>query len=507
MTNYSKGMMKQIEDLTVEKDQLSAEKKELRAENHELRRKHDYLEESLEEKIAAAVERVCVPLYERIKHLETEIERRDVEISRLKAQIEKDSSNSSKPPGTDGFKQIPNSREPSGKKVGGQKGHKGTTLSVPKNLDDLVREGKAKKQVVDLTNGAKKYVSKWKIDLEMTVVYTEYRYPCGEGVMPGVFYGEEVKALSVVLSNHGLIAEGRLSDIFTEISGGLITVSEATVEKFNYEAAAKVDIEAIKQDLLNGEVMHTDETPVRCAQLLEYDAISPETAKNTTFDATIRTHSSANATLYTVNPHKDDEGVVRDGIIPAFFGILAHDHDRKYYKYSEEHAACGAHLSRELKGLHELYNIEWADKFRKFYTGLNDYKRKTDACEPNKLAEFEQTYDELLAEGDAVLSGMRPKSFGYDELRPVLKRLRDYKDAYLLFIRDYKAPFTNNLAERDLRHCKTKQKVSGCFRSWNGVVCYAHIRSFISTTLKRKQNLFAAVKGLFVGSAACPAEL
>ncbi|MDR2728529.1 MAG: transposase [Chitinispirillales bacterium] len=429
--------------------------------------------------------------------LESDNGRKDVEISRLKAQINKDSSNSSKPPSADGFKTILNSREKSDRKVGGQKGHKGTTLTVPKNLDVLVREGKAQKKVVDLTDGAEKYISQWKIDLKTVVVYTEYRLPCGGGNMPCVFYGENLKALSVLLSNNGLISGGRLSDFFTDVSYGLITISEATIEKINREAAERIKIEGIKRDLLNGKVMHTDETCISCAQLLEYDETTPKTAVKSSFNAVIRTHSSNTATLYTANPHKDDEGVIRDGIIPSFCGILVHDHDKKYYKYGDRHATCGAHLSRELKGLHELYNVKWADKFRKFYVGMNDYKNKTKICKPNKLFEFEHEYDELLEEGRAVLDSMPPKSFGYEQLRLVLTRLRHYKNTHMLFIKDYAAPFTNNQAERDLRHCKTKQKVSGCFRSWDGLVCYAKICSFLSTSRKRKHGLLSAVKSLF----------
>jgi hypothetical protein len=51
---------------------------------------------------------------------------------------------------------------------------------------------------------------------------------------------------------------------------------------------------------------------------------------------------------------------------------------------------------------------------------------------------------------------MEPKSFGYAELQRMVNRLTKYKDSYMLFIRDYAAPFTNNQVERDLRHCKTK---------------------------------------------------
>jgi transposase len=79
------------------------------------------------------------------------------------------------------------------------------------------------------------------------------------------------------------------------------------------------------------------------------------------------------------------------------------------------------------------------------------------------------------------------------QFRKMLARLRDYKDAYLLFIRDYNAPFTNNLAERDLRPCKTRQKISGCFRTWKGISDFAKIRSVISTWKKQKSDLYAKI--------------
>jgi len=105
-------MVKQIEEITVEKERLKTENKALRMENREIRQRLERLEDSIEEKIARAVERNCIPLYERISGLEKENGRKEVEISRLKAQIAKDSSNSSKPPGGDGFKKIPNCRPP-----------------------------------------------------------------------------------------------------------------------------------------------------------------------------------------------------------------------------------------------------------------------------------------------------------------------------------------------------------------------------------------------------------
>jgi hypothetical protein len=200
--NYNKSIIKQLEELTLDNERLSAENKFSKSENDRLWQTIQQISDSINEKIAEAVEKACAPLYERIAYLESENERKDTEIARLKSQINKDSSNSSKPPGMDGFKKIFNSREKSDKKIGGQIGHKGTTLKIPKNLDALVKERKVQKRVVDLANGTEQYISKWKIDLETNVVHTEYRYPVD--TMPRIFYGENLKTLCVLLSNNGL---------------------------------------------------------------------------------------------------------------------------------------------------------------------------------------------------------------------------------------------------------------------------------------------------------------
>jgi transposase len=213
-------------------------------------------------------------------------------------------------------------------------------------------------------------------------------------------------------------------------------------------------------------------------------------AQGTSFNAYVRTHSNETSTLYTANPQKDSEGVKRDDILPRFTGTLSHDHEAKFYNFGMAHATCGAHLLRELKGLFELQKIPWTQDMRSFIASINDHKNADTAagitsCDPEILAQFRASYDLLLESGRKALRTLKTKELGYDELRKMLKRLAEFKDNYLLFICDYRAPFTNNLAERDLRPCKTKQKVSGCFRSWRGIQIFVRIRSFIST-LKRE---------------------
>ena len=100
------------------------------------------------------------PLIAEITEKNILITKMDDEIDRLKAQINRDSGNSSKPPGQDGFKKIPNSRERSHRKSGGQKGHLGYSLQFPKNLDELEEKGLIRREMIDHTDGSEAYVSR-----------------------------------------------------------------------------------------------------------------------------------------------------------------------------------------------------------------------------------------------------------------------------------------------------------------------------------------------------------
>jgi hypothetical protein len=326
-------------------------------------------------------------------------------------------------------------------------------------------------------------------------------------------YGNNLKSNIVLLSNEGVIANKRLAEIISGITRGGVNLSTGTIDSILNSFAEKLttagELEAIKQDLLNGEVMNTDDTQMRTPERPDYgkdgNAVPVyEKAKKKSFRATVRTHSNEKSTLFTVNPKKDMSGVERDGILPQYTGNLCHDHESKFYNYGKNNGTCGAHLCRELKGLKELSLIEWAEDMRVFVLSMNAYKNKDLAqgitfCDAEKLAFFESEYERIVKEGRTALALMEEGTFGYQEFNAMLNRLSKHKDNYMLFMRDYKVPFTNNLAERDLRSEKTKEKISGLFRSWKGLENHAKTRSFISTLKKRGKDLFSSVRKIFNG--------
>jgi len=173
--------------------------------------------------------------------------------------------------------------------------------------------------------------------------------------------------------------------------------------------------------------------------------------------------------------------------------VLVRDHFAALLNLPCEHQECNAHILRYLKAAKEQRNRTYADDLAgllvKAHRETLESGQKV-KLSPKRIRYYEKEYDRIL---DAGLKEI----CAHKEDKPLITRLKAFKKAHLLFLSRAEVPFDNNQAERDLRMIKTKAKVSGCFRSTEGVEAFAATKSIISTARKRGENLLEKIKSLY----------
>jgi len=424
----------------------------------------------------------------------------------LRRQLAKNSGNSGKPPSSDGLKKpspAPRSlRSKSGKKSGGQVGHRGDTLRQTPAPDIVVRHeaercrdcdgdltaamavGMEKRQVFDIP----------KPGLEVTE-HQAMRYCCAgchsvtsagfpEGVNAHVQYGGRLRAAAVYYNAQQLVPEDRVCQILRDLHGAVSLCAASVTSWVNAAAQVMSGVtEHILNGLTHGGVRHLDETGFRVAGKLHW----------------LHSVSDLVFTHYRVSARRGD--------VPTFLsgGTVVHDHWKPYYARMgtvDAHALCGAHHLRELKAIEDIEKEPWAKGMAALLTDANRLKHEArergEAGLPAAVLQSVITqYQAVIANGLALHESLppltkRPGTRGRQAKRPghnLLVRLRDYQDDALRFIADFAVPFTNNQAEQDLRMMKVRMKISGGFRTLDGAQTFAVIRSVISTARKHELNI------------------
>jgi transposase len=165
----------------------------------------------------------------------------------------------------------------------------------------------------------------------------------------------------------------------------------------------------------------------------------------------------------------------------------------------------------------EHYQQSWAKEMTQL---LLDIKVAVSAASPDhlflatdRLTYFEHRYDGLIAQGletNPPPADPPPKKRGRKKQTPLknlLDRLRKHKSQVLAFMYDFRVPFDNNRAERDVRMVKIAQKVSGAYRTRTGAETFRAIRSYISTARKNGLNVIDAIYDALTGSPFFPCVL
>lgn len=429
------------------------------------------------------------------------------EIEELKARLDSNSHNSNKPPSSDGYKKktlnpaFPKSK---GSKQGGQNGHKGHTLQQVESPDKIVpcipgictcgREFEKeelmlaeKRQVFDLPQP--------KLEITEYQIFKAFCPACGheqKGVVPEwvnapVQYGNKVKAFVVLLNVHYKIPYKKIQLLFIDLFG--YPINESTISSAGEKCYEKLEEseKLIRSIIICNNVVHADETGLRTAGKLHW-----------LHTATTLLHT------YLFVHEKRGAGAIQGNksILMDYIGWLVHDCWSSYFNLKNlKHAICGAHILRELQGLIEGGETKWAKVFKSFLLSIYMMPFEERVKRRNYI---ESRYDRICGFGEKeepplVKTAGRKGRHKRTKGRNLVERLIREKDAVLAFAFNKEVPFTNNLAERDIRPAKVKQKISNCFRTFKGAEIYARIEGFISTARKNQRCVFKELCTTFEG--------
>jgi transposase len=464
-----------------------------------------------------ALRELIEELIETIENQQREIDKLWYEVKRLQDQLKLDSHNSSKPPSTDQGRatsrmKVVSLRKSTGKKPGGQEGHPGTTLRAVSNPDHIAPHkvsaclgcGKdlsstpvaeiEKRQVFDIPP----------LKLEVTEHQSEVKicprchamnhggFPAG--VTQPVQYGERAKSFAVYLNQYQLIPYQRVTEMFEDLFGQ--PISQGTL--LNAIETSYCNLEStenwIKSGILNSYSAHFDETGLY------------RSGKR------VWLHSASTEEFTYYFPHLKRGHVAMDdaGILPNYKGVAVHDHWEPYNSYEGcSHAFCNAHHLRELTRAYEQGGASWAKEMKELLVEIKGQVEEAkdsgkQALESSLVGSYHQRYQNILtealktypSEGDIRDKPKRGKKKESKD-KNLLNRLIKYETETLRFMKDFQVPFDNNLAERDIRMVKVKQKISGCFRSENGANYFCRIRGFISAVKKQGKNVLECLHKTF----------
>ncbi len=461
---------------------------------------------------------------ERVKALEGLIDSQQERINTLERQQAKDSHNSSLPPSSDRFVRAPKSlRHKSGKKPGGQPGHRGHHLRQVETPDEILihpvlcceqcqydlrtqpADMPERRQVIDLP-AKRLWVTEHRVEEKQCPVCSHLtRAPFPAPVLAPAQYGTSIQAVATYLVEGQAVPYARASQLLRELLGVQLSAgSIATFVTTCHQQLAEMEIQ-LKATLVKARVIHQDETGLRVG----------------TVGWWVHVCSTDRLTHYAAHPSRGRAALDAIGIASQFRGTSVHDGLLSYQSYTFTQALCNVHHLRDLTFVEEELKQDWARKMKELLLDMKAEVERAKALGRHELdmlvlARLLRRYDSILTEGyqanppppapkkseQSKRTPGRPKQ---SPARNLLDRLSEGKWAALRFLHDFAVPFDNNQAERDLRMIKVQQKVSGCFRTEEGVAMFCRIRSYLSTLRKQGIELLAALHHTLAGHAVLPA--
>jgi len=433
-----------------------------------------------------------------IQELIRKIEDLVSEVQYLKQRLDKyehpkNSNNSSVPPSKDENRPKRNQslREKTGRKPGGQTGHKGNTLKMVETPDVIEKHvpdycnccGKdmssiafslaCKRQVIDIP----------KIELKVTEHQIFSRIcTCGcktTSIFPleanaPVSYGNNIESLIGYFHTRQYIPFLRMKEFFNDVFH--LPISEGGIHYLLNKLAKKAEpaYEMIKQKLLSSNLgaIGADETGVKVAGDKHWAWV----------------WQNEDATFISITDNRAQRSITQNFENGFENSVLVHDCWRSHFNTAAaSHQICIAHLLRDLNYLSERYNHKWSKVCKALFKSALDLKTNMSPVDYYITNPQRKSIERQL---DRLLNYTLPK---HKELIAFQNRLVKYRDYIFTFLHNPQVPPDNNSSERAIRNIKVKQKVSGQFKSPNGAFIFAVLRSITDTIIKNDQNVLGSL--------------
>lgn len=420
-------------------------------------------------------------------------------------------------------KRIPNTREKTGKKKGGQPGHEKHVLDAPADgeITDTVIHGAGGEGFLCPACDGDHYIPtgesevKYEYDVEISIKkirHVFYYYKCLDcgtefrSVYPpqlrgDVQYGPGLQALALSLTNTVNAAMNKTSMFLSGLTQGELSPCEGYVAKLQGRAAKwlRQFREDLKMVLITLRIVYWDDTVIMIL----------------TKRACFRFYGDERIAYYTAHAHKDMESLDDDNVLNLLTedSKAMHDHNTVNYnsKYHFENIECNQHLQRDCQKNTDNTCHKWSSGLKEFI-GHTIKERNAviagggNAFDPAYIDRFHEKVDKYLSDGWKENEADAQK-YGAAWERTLLSRIEEYRRNYFLWVEDFSIPTTNNLSERGLRGVKSHMKISGQFESEAAADNHALIRTYIETCRRNGINEIMALQRLCSGNPYTVAEI
>lgn len=496
--DYNQGLYKEYELLLTENEAIKAEYKLLK-------KKYQFLQNMLKSQQKLEV---------KLEKAHTEQAGLKKEILRLNGLLNIDGTNSGVPTSKTPLskkKVIPNSRKKSGKKIGGQPGHKKKKLEAFADYEVTeteVHNPKACPHCGGDTKETGKTINKDELDYEVVVIKKRHQFAvcecseCGKEFHDSIpirlkeenQYGSHVRSLALSLMNTGNVSVNKVKKMIYGLSEEEINPSEGYLIKQQRKAARdlKPFMQELKKQCLCLDTIYWDDTVIDI----------------NTKRGCLRFYGDEKLALYTAHLRKNKEGLDKDQILSLLpkQTVVMHDHNRVNYnkQYSFRNIECNIHLLRDLQKTTDNLQHEWSALLKELLENTNrqrncEIAKGVYAFSDDYVKTFFEKFDQIMLMATEENQNDYNKYYGKDE-RTLILRILDYKDNYLAWVVNFNLPFSNNLSERSLRGAKSKMKISGQFQSDETARHYAVVKSYIETCYRNGINETKALMKLCEGN-------